>query len=157
MNTILTDATDTPQVNTVSRTEQPRAWVFTERRSGQQMTFTCMTGCSLDHAGDIATPTFADDIWCSTRKTDITLPINENGKPEEFRVLGVTFRVQPWDRDLALRLPHACIEFIDDCWIEGLDPDGLATVISTLANRLDTLRAAHAHLIEVRTEYQDRT
>lgn len=36
-------------------------------------------------------------------------------------------------------------------WIEGLGPDGLATVIGTL---VEQLRVAHAQLVKARAEYR---
>ncbi|MFB6876067.1 hypothetical protein [Streptomyces sp. NPDC056323] len=39
-------------------------------------------------------------------------------------------------------------------WIEGLGPDGLATVIGTLAERVEQLRVAHAQLVKARAEYR---
>ncbi|MFD5724689.1 DUF6907 domain-containing protein [Streptomyces sp. NPDC058368] len=127
---------------------------FTHRDTGQPMTFACMPGCIFDHCYDASTPTHPSDIWCQTERTDVTLPINENGTPEEFRVLGITLNVRPWDAKVSQRLPHASIEVIDDCWIEDLDPDALAHVIATLASRLDVLKDAHAQLIELRTGYE---
>ncbi|UPT41805.1 MULTISPECIES: hypothetical protein [Streptomyces] len=134
----------------------PQTWTFTNRNTDQPMTVTCMTGCSLDHRGDIATPTFASDIWCQTDRSDVTLPINESGKVEEYRVLGITLNVRPWDEKLSQRLPHASVEVIDDCWIEDLDPDALALVIATLESRLDVLRDSHTQLVKLRAEYEAR-
>jgi hypothetical protein len=134
----------------------PRTWTFTDLRTGEEMTFTCMLGCALDHTSDVATPTFREDIWCQAVGPEMWLPINTDGKPEEFRVLGITLNVRPWDRKLSERLPHVDIEFIDDHWVENLDPDGLATVIRTLSERVESLKVAHAQLVAVRAEYAGR-
>ncbi|MFI5803019.1 DUF6907 domain-containing protein [Streptomyces sp. NPDC051561] len=134
----------------------PRTWTFTDRDTDEQMTFTCMVGCTLNHASDVASPTFRQDIWCQAAGPEMWLPINTDGKPEEFRVLGITLNVRPWDRKLSERLPHVDIEFIDDHWVENLDPDGLATVIRTLAERVESLKVAHAQLVAVRAEYMGR-
>ncbi|MFF3338009.1 DUF6907 domain-containing protein [Streptomyces flavidovirens] len=136
--------------------EQPKTWSFIDRNTGERLSVTCLRGCELDHSHDIATPTDPDDIWCQTFRTNVTLPINENGAPEEFRVLSITTNVLPFSHTLAYRMPHVSIEMIDDHWIEGLDPDGLETVINTLAERLDTMREAHAELIRARAEYRGR-
>lgn len=137
--------------------EEPRTWTFTERGTGQPMTVTCMPGCILDHTNDIATPSYPGDIWCQAPRRDVTLPINSNGSPEEYRVLSSTLNVRPFDEKLASRLPFISLEIIDDHWIEDLDPDGLETVISTLAERLDDLRQAHADLVRTRAEYKARS
>lgn len=154
----IADATDTRQA-TPGQAEpatDPQTWTFTDRDTGRQMTVTCMTGCTSNHTTDIATPSFAGDIWCQTERTDITLPINENGKVEEFRLLGITLNVRPFDEKLSQRLPHASVEVIDDRWIEDLDPDALAIVIGTLESRLQVLRDSHTELIKLRAEYEAR-
>jgi hypothetical protein len=143
-------------VSATSVTDRPRTWSFTDRTTGELMSVTCLRGCQLNHNHEMATPTDPDDIWCQTFRKNVTLPINENGTPEEFRVLSITTNVLPFSKTLAYRLPHVSIEMIDDCWIEGLDPDGLETVINTLAERLDSMREAHAELIRARAEYRAR-
>ena len=135
---------------------EPRTWSFTDRDGGRTMTVTCMTGCVLDHSTDIGARRFPGDIWCQAAREDVTLPINSNGSPEEYRVLSSTLNVRPFDEKLAARLPFVSIEMIDDHWIDDLDPDGLETVIRTLAERLDDLREAHALLVRTRAEYRAR-
>lgn len=152
----ISDGTDTTQANTVSPADKPRTRTFINRDTGLPMSFTCLPGCVFDHGRDTGTPTNPDDIWCQTASTDVTLPINENGTPEEFRVLGITLNVRPWDAKISQRLPHASIEVIDDVWIEDLDPEALAMVITTLAGRLDVLKAAHTQLVELRSGYEAR-
>jgi hypothetical protein len=143
-------------VAATSATSQPRTWTFVDRETGKPRTITCLAGCRIDHGSDIASPTFPGDIWCETPREDVYLPVNTNGTPEEFRVLGVSVKVQPFSNVMAERLPFACIEMVDDHWIEPLDPDGLETVIRTLAERLDDLREAHALLVRTRAEYRAR-
>lgn len=155
---ILTQATGSRQA-TPGQAEpatSPQTWTFTDRDTGQLMTVTCMTGCTSNHTTDIATPSFAGDIWCQTDRTDITLPVNQNGNVEEFRILGITLNVRPWDEKISQRLPHASVEVIDDCWIEDLDPDALAIVIATLESRLDVLRDSHTQLVKLRAEHEAR-
>ncbi|MEV3988243.1 hypothetical protein AB0J57_04990 [Streptomyces sp. NPDC049837] len=135
-------------------TLKPRSWSFVDRATGKRQTVTCMPGCVADHSGDMASPTFRDDIWCYQEPESLTLPINVNGEPEEFRVLGVMVNVNPFDRQVSQRLPHADVEVVDDHWIEGLDPDGLETVINSLAQRLDRLRGVQAELVALRAEYR---
>jgi hypothetical protein len=113
-----------------------------------------MEGCTIDHTSDMATPTFREDIWCWTWTEGLTLPVNTNGSPEEFRVLGTVIKVEPWSPKVAERLPFAVIELVDDHFIDGLDPDGLETVINTLADRLEQMRATHRRLVEVRAAYR---
>lgn len=148
-------ANETP-VAATSVTTQPRTWSFIDRDTGRPMTVTCMTGCVLDHSTDIGARRFPGDIWCQAAREDVTLPINSNGSPEEYRVLSSTLNVRPFDEKLAARLPFVSIEMIDDHWIDDLDPDGLETVIRTLAERLDDLREAHALLVRTRAEYRAR-
>jgi hypothetical protein len=134
----------------------PRTWTFVNRRTGQPMTFTCMPGCTIDHSSDVDHPIFPEDVWCWTPAEPLTLPVNTNGYPEEFRILDTVIKVEPWSEKLAERLPFAVIELIDDHFVEGLDPDGLETVINTLAGRLEQMRETHRRLVRVREEYRTR-
>jgi len=140
----------------VADTTKPRTWTFINRRTGEPVTYTCMTGCTLNHTSDIETPTYPEDVWCWFWGQDLTLPVNENGTPEEFRVLSTVIKVEPWSPTIAERLPFAVIELVDDHFIDGLDPDGLETLINTLQGRLDQMRETHRQLVEVRAEYMGR-
>lgn len=133
-----------------------RTWSFTNRHTGEPQTVTCLAGCTVNHASDVATPTYPEDIWCWTLPQDMTLPVNTDGRPEEFRVLSTVIKVEPYSPRVAQRLPYATIELVDDHFVEGLDPDGLETVINTLAARLDQMRETHAKLVRVRAEYLSR-
>ena len=82
-----------------------------------------------------------------------TLKMLGTGTPEEYRVLSYTMNMRPYANVVAQRIAHVSVELIDDHWVENLDPDGLAMVINTLAERLDGLREAHTRLIEVRAQY----
>lgn len=135
---------------------EPRTWSFINRYTGERMQVTCMTGCTLDHSHEIGRRVFPEDIWCWTTPEPLTLPVNTNGRPEEFAVLSTVIKVEPWSLKVAERLPYAVIELVDDHFVEGLDPDGLETVINTLADRLEQMRATRRRLIEVREEYQRR-
>lgn len=136
--------------------EEPRTWTFTNRHTGQQMTFTCMDGCTIDHSREQGRDVFPEDIWCWFWSEPLTLPVNENGTPEEFKILDTVIKVEPWSPTIAHRLPFAVIELVDDHFIDGLDPDGLETVINTLQTRLEQMRETHAQLVEVRAEYMAR-
>lgn len=145
-----------PEPDQSSGVPAPRSWSFTDRRTGELMGYTCMQGCTLNHASDAETPTVREDIWCWFWADGLTLPVNENGTPEEFRVLSTVIKVEPWSPTIAERLPYAVIELVDDHFIDGLDPDGLETVISTLAGRLEQMRATHRQLVETRAEWMAR-
>ncbi|MET8506790.1 hypothetical protein ABZV60_19360 [Streptomyces sp. NPDC004787] len=146
--------TQQPAVEPVSLTKAPRTWTFTDRITGERKTFTCMLGCVNDHDELDGGETNAEDIWCYRRAGDVTLPINAGGHPEELSVLRAMMNVDPFETRLAHRMPHIDLEVMDGAWIEGLDPDGFATVISTLQGRLDELRAMHAELVAVRAAYK---
>lgn len=135
---------------------QPRTWSFTDRRTGETLQYACMQGCTINHDTDRERPVFREDIWCWFWTEPLTLPVNENGTPKEFRVLSTVIKVEPWSPTIAERLPFAVVELVDDMFIDGLDPDGLATVIRTLSDRLDQMRDTHRQLVEVRTEYMQR-
>lgn len=139
-----------------SQPAAPRTWTFINRRTGQPQTITCMPGCTIDHTSDIETPTYPEDVWCWTLPEPLTLPVNTNGHPEEFRVLDTVIKVEPWSEKIAERLPYAVVELVDDHFIEGLDPDGYETLINTLQDRLDQMRATHARLVAIRAEYMGR-
>lgn len=142
--------------STVPQTTQPLTWQFTDRRTGEAVQYQCLDGCTLNHAHEMGRPVFREDVWCWTEAEPLTLPVNENGTPEEYRILDTIIKVEPWSPTIAHRLPFAVVELIDDHFIDGLDPDGLETVINTLAGRLDQMRATHRRLVEVREEYRTR-
>lgn len=135
---------------------RPRTWSFVDRRTGETVEYTCMSGCTLDHRHEIGREVFREDVWCWFWDAPLTLPINENGTPEELSVLSTVIKVEPWSSTISQRLPYAVIELVDDQFIENLDPDGLETVINTLAGRLDQMRATHARLVAVRAAYMGR-
>lgn len=143
-------------VASVTDATTPRTWTFTDRRTGQPFAYTCMTGCTLDHTREAGDPVFREDVWCWSWDESVTLPVNENGSPEEFRVLSTVIKVEPWSRKVAERLPFAVVELVDDHFIDGLDPDGLETVINALAARVERMRATHERLVEIRAEYRAR-
>jgi len=134
----------------------PRTWSFIDRRTGEERVYRCMDGCTLDHTHEQGRDVNPEDLWCWTTPESLTLPVNTDGRPEEFRVLSTVIKVEPWSPVIAQRLPYATVELVDDHFIEGLDPDGLETVINTLAGRLDQMRATHRRLVEVREEYRTR-
>ena len=131
----------------------PRSWSFIDRRTGEAVVYRCMDGCTLDHRQEMGREAFREDIWCWFWDESLTLPVNENGQPEEFRVLSTVIKVEPWSPTIAQRLPFAVVELVDDHFIDGLDPDGLETVINTLAGRVEEMRATHRRLVEVREEH----
>ncbi|WP_328314128.1 hypothetical protein OG432_30305 [Streptomyces sp. NBC_00442] len=132
----------------------PRTWTFTNSETGKPVSVTCMPGCEMNHSSDIKTPTHPEDIWCQARAEDVTLPVNVTTEAEEFRILGITMNVRPFDRHMSQRTPNVSVELLDDHWVEDLDPDAFEAVIDTLAARLDVLRATHAQLLKVRAEYR---
>lgn len=134
-------------------TSAPRQWAFVDKVTGKARIATCMPGCEADHSSDMQRPTFPEDIWCEIVGNAVHLPVNTNGYAEDFRVLGVKLSMIPFSRVPAERVPHAVVEVVDDHWMEGLDPDGLATVISTLEQRIQALRSTHARLVAVRAQY----
>ena len=131
----------------------PRQWAFVDAATGKALIATCMPGCETDHSGDMRTPTHPEDIWCEVVGQDVHLPVNTNGYAEDFRILGAKIAMIPFSRRPAERVPHAVVEVVDDHWIEGLDPDGLATVISTLEQRVRALRVTHSQLVAVRAAF----
>lgn len=144
------------QIPATSTTPPPRTWSFINRHTGEPTVYACMTGCTIDHSHEMGRDVFPEDVWCWFWSEPLTLPVNENGTPEEFRVLSTVIKVEPHSPTIAQRLPYATIELVDDHFIEGLDPDGLETVINTFAARLDQMRETHAKLVRVREEYRTR-
>lgn len=145
-----------PQQSMPADAARPRSWSFIDRRTGEVVTYSCMEGCTLDHSREVGRPVFPEDLWCWTPPEAMTLPVNTNGQPEEFAVLSTVIKVEPYSPMIAQRLPYATIELVDDHFIDGLDPDGLETVINTLAGRLEQMRAIHRRLIAIRAEYRSR-
>ena len=147
---------DERDVSTVPPATPPRTWSFINRRTGQPQAVTCLDGCTLDHSQEAGRRVFPEDVWCWFWDEALTLPVNENGEPEEFRVLSTVIKVEPWAPEIAHRLPFAVIELVDDHFIDGLDPDGLETVINTLAGRVEQMRETHRRLVDIRAEYRAR-
>lgn len=147
---------DSRGADTVPQATQPPTWQFIDRRTGETVQYQCMDGCTISHTREIDRPVFREDVWCWTEAEPLTLPVNENGTPEEYTILNTLIKVEPWSPTIAHRLPFAVVELVDDHFIDGLDPDGLETVINTLAGRLDQMRATHARLVQVREEYRAR-
>ncbi|MFD8521035.1 DUF6907 domain-containing protein [Streptomyces capillispiralis] len=145
-----------PAAPTPAAPEPPRSWSFIDRRTGETVQYTCMQGCDIDHSREIGRRIFREDVWCWTKPEPLTLPVNTNGYPEEFRVLDTLIKVEPWSEKVAERLPFAVVELVDDHFVEGLDPDGLETVINTLSARVEEMRATHRRLLAVREEYMRR-
>ncbi|MER7913319.1 hypothetical protein [Streptomyces sp. NPDC096068] len=113
-----------------------------------------MRGCEIDHGLDASAPADPGDVWCQVESDDVYVPAKVKGTPETARVLSSTLNVLPFADPMALRMPHVSVEFVQDEWIEGLDPDGLATVISTLKERVKRLRRAQGRLEFARAEYR---
>ena len=133
-----------------------RTFVFTSNITGQPGTFTDMPGCTLDHQAAVDTPTHPTDVYCwsDDNRSETTVPIDPNtGTPEDFNILTSHITVEPFSTDIARRLPHASIEFIDEHYIAPLDPDALAVLISLLAERVESLRRTHTELVRTRAEY----
>ncbi|MGW1102747.1 DUF6907 domain-containing protein [Streptomyces sp. NPDC002540] len=124
------------------------------RLTGRPEQVTCMRGCTANHSAEMDAPAHPDDVWCQSAGEDVFLPVNETGSPEFVRVLSSTLNVMPFSTTIAYRLPHVSIEVMQDSWIEGLDPDGLETVIGTLAERVEQLRVVHEQLVKARAEYR---
>jgi len=144
------------EVASVTDATTPRTWSFIDRRTGEPVAYTCMQGCTLNHSREFGRSVFPEDVWCWFWSDPLTLPASENGTPEEFKILDTVIKVEPWSPKTADRIPFAAIELVDDHFVDGLDPDGLATVIRTLSERLEQMRETHRRLVEVRGEYMAR-
>ncbi len=152
----MTTLLPTPAAAPVTDATPSRTWSFIDRRTGESRTVTCMDGCTINHSRETGREVSPEDVWCWTEAEPLTLPVNENGTPEEYRILDTIIKVEPWSPTVAHRLPFAVVELVDDHFIDGLDPDGLETVINTLAGRLDQMRETHRRLVEVRSGYVGR-
>lgn len=134
-----------------------RTFTFTSAVTGDKVTATCMPSCTVDHEADSNTPTHPHDIYCNIPGTAGELPLYgplcDTGSPEDFRFLSWQIESRPFSARPAERLPFVAIEAIDDHYIEYLDPDTLEMVIGRLQKRVDSLREAHAQLVNVRTAY----
>ncbi len=131
-----------------------RTFTFTSAVTGEKVTATCMPGCTVDHEADSNTPEHPHDIYCNIPGTASELPLYsplcDTGSPEDFRFLSWQVESRPFSGRPAERLPFVAIEVIDDHYIEYLDPDTLEMVISLLQKQVDSLREAHAQLVNVR-------
>ena len=134
-----------------------RTFTFTSAVTGEKVTATCMPGCTVDHEADSNRPEHPHDIYCNIPGTAGELPLYgplcDAGSPEDFRFLSWQIESRPFSGRPAERLPFVSIEAIDDHYIEYLDPDSLEMVISRLQKQVNSLREAHAQLVNVRTVY----
>lgn len=134
-----------------------RTFTFTNSITGENVTATCMPGCTIDHEADSDRPEHPHDIYCNIPGTAGELPLYgplcDTGRPEDFRFLSWSIQSRPYSGRPSERLPFVSIEAIDDHYIEYLDPDTLEMVISHLQKQVGSLREAHAHLVNVRTTY----
>ncbi|PVE04354.1 DUF6907 domain-containing protein [Streptomyces scopuliridis] len=134
-----------------------RTFTFTSAVTGEKVTATCMPGCTVDHEADSNTPEHPHDIYCNIPGTAGELPLYgplcDTGSPKDFRFLSWQIESRPFSGQPAERLPFVAIEAIDDHYIEYLDPDTLEMVIGRLQKRVESLREAHAQLVNVRTAY----
>ncbi|WP_432082278.1 DUF6907 domain-containing protein [Streptomyces sp. WAC 04229] len=138
-----------------------RTFTFTSAATGENLSVTCMVGCTVDHEPDGDTPTHPHDIHCNIPGTAGELPLYgplcDTGSPEEFRFLSWQIQSRPFSGRPAERLPFVAIEVIDDHFIEYLDPDTLEMAIRHLQDQVDSLRQAHTQLISVRTAHLGRS
>ena len=140
-----------------STTPPPRTWAFINRRTGRPQSVVCLDGCTINHSREQGREVFPEDVWCWTWAEPMTLPVNENGIPEEMAVLSTVIKVEPFSPTISQRLPYAVVELVEDQFIENLDPDGYETLIRTLSDRLDQMRETHRRLVEVRAAYMGRS
>ncbi|WP_329104544.1 DUF6907 domain-containing protein [Streptomyces sp. NBC_01439] len=130
-----------------------RTWTFIDSSTSELQEVTCLAGCVVNHRIDRETPTHAEDIWCRTKSEEVSLPIVSGGRDvEQLRVLSAFIRQEPFSRNMHERVPHAQVEIVDDHFMEGLDPDGLASVILTLEAQLAKFRDVHAQLTALREQ-----
>lgn len=136
-------------------------FTFTSAVTGEKVTVTCMPGCTVAHAADGNTTEHPHDVYCEIPGTASELPLFgplcDTGSPEDFRFLGWKIETHPCSERLAERLPFVAIEVVDDHYIEYLDPDTLEVLINRLQKQVDSLRNAHAQLVDVRAVYLNPT
>ncbi|MGW1778237.1 DUF6907 domain-containing protein [Streptomyces sp. NPDC002143] len=134
-----------------------RTFTFTSAVTGEKVTVTCMPGCTVGHETDSGKPEHPHDIYCnisgSAGELPLFGPLCDTGRPEDFRFLSWQIQSLPFSVRPAERLPFVIIEAIDEHYIEYLEPDTLEMVISHLQKQVDSLREAHAHLVNVRAAY----
>ncbi|MFE8944530.1 DUF6907 domain-containing protein [Streptomyces sp. NPDC007856] len=132
-----------------------RTWSFTDRETGEPRTITCLQGCTSDHTGDIATPSYTLDVYCwnTDGSTSETLPIDGAGQDEDYRILDTVIAHEPFSDNPARRAPHAVVEVIDEHYIGDLDEHGLQGVIDTFERRLAVMRLRRAELARIRADY----
>ncbi|WP_329292904.1 DUF6907 domain-containing protein [Streptomyces pseudovenezuelae] len=136
-----------------------RSWIVADRTTGMPLKGTCLPGCHGLHFEMRGGTADANDIQCTDfdQANSTELPIgcgSEDG--QEWTTLSVLIQSYPVHPDEAKRVPLAAIEVTEDHYIEDLDPNGLATVIDKLQQRVDAMRVRHAELIRARAEYFGR-
>ncbi|MER6431561.1 hypothetical protein ABT272_28100 [Streptomyces sp900105245] len=135
-----------------------RAWSFTDRDTGKPRSVACLQGCTSDHVHDVATPTFAPDVYCWNTDSSApeTLPINGDGRVEDYRILNTVIACDPFSDNRMRRIPHAVVEIVDEHYIEDLDEHGLQDVIDTIERRLAAMRVRRDELARIRADFLER-
>lgn len=150
-------------LDTEAGTQQPpsevRSWVVADRKTGMPLKGVCLAGCHGLHF-ELGTGTAdADDVVCVDYDRDNATELQigcGSDQGQDWATLSVVIQSYPVHPDEEKRIPHAAIEVTEDHYIEGLDDDGLAIVISKLQQRVDAMRLRHAALVRARAEYAAR-
>ncbi|MEU8713587.1 hypothetical protein [Streptomyces sp. NPDC048663] len=138
---------------------EPRTWMFLDSESGDPRSFTCMPGCVIRHdtvhEGRKWDPA---EVKCWTRPNGSPrLPVESEDGFEDVAILSARIQTSPFAPSMSARLPHVVLDVVEDDYsIGGLDPDGLAVVIDTLAERLEALRRTRAELVRLRAPHVGR-
>ncbi|WP_332758925.1 DUF6907 domain-containing protein [Streptomyces sp. MT206] len=130
-----------------------RTWSFIDSTTSQLREVTCLPGCVVNHSMDQETPTHPTDVWCMAEATtEAWIPMEVARKYDDHRVLSADIRQIPFSNQMHERVPHAIVEVVEDEFVGGLDPDGLASLILTFEGQLAQMRAMHARLVELREQ-----
>ncbi|MEE1763671.1 DUF6907 domain-containing protein [Streptomyces sp. SP18BB07] len=135
-------------------TTLPRTFTVTDKDTKEELTFTCMPGCTVVHEViDCSRPVASDDVCCiGDQNGQVSLPFEGVSAPKDAYVLRAYLRAAPFAKVMSERLPHVMFEVVEDEYVVGLDPDSLAVVIGVFEERLEALRCTYADLVQTRAK-----
>ncbi|MET8401423.1 hypothetical protein [Streptomyces sp900116325] len=147
----ISDAVDTPQVNTVS--QAPRTWERVIGKTGRIIE-TCWSECEDSHAND--KDGALDDLTHGFNFAGPELPVfDATDGVSLVPILAGRIQTDPYSRDPQRRQPHMNFEPFQDEVMETLTPDEFAQIIATIRAHCDQLDQVHARFARIHAQWSE--